>query len=595
MGRAGPHAGPAHRADHLATTHTARIGDVHLLEVHVARREAAVSVAVADADVASTCAKPIAWVRGIASLVAYLHVLELPGEVHPRERDDAVCHRAYGLVRQSVHVDAAVLALTVATLRTQPAQDHARTSVERAAELHAAPPQGRHAGAGAVELEQAPAIGEHPLLFHVRAHAVSPEEVRHPVAVRRLTEGLVDRLVLRLPHREERGREVEVGLGLLQADRAEREPIHPNRALLAARARADGVGEHAPFDLRVVEVPGDLREADAAHALEIERLGITAALAVDERAEEERIDAVLARVGRDPPGVALRTTRGHPEAEAAERLREASDVDLARRERLRGPVLGQHSLREERVRSKPGAPAERPRTAGLPADIDRVEQRDEREKKEDHEARAHGGSNLSTRSDRVKKGPYALCCARMVHAWHDLPNPEHGVEHGFNVVIEIPKGSKVKYELDKPSGMLRVDRVLYSSVHYPANYGFLPRTYCDDGDPLDVLVLGNEPVHPLSIMRARAIGVMRMTDGGKGDDKIIAVHVHDPAYSDYHDLPEIPKHTWREIQRFFEDYKTLESKSVTVDAMQGAAEAVGVIRTSIRLYQEQENRLRGWG
>jgi inorganic pyrophosphatase len=183
----------------------------------------------------------------------------------------------------------------------------------------------------------------------------------------------------------------------------------------------------------------------------------------------------------------------------------------------------------------------------------------------------------------------------MVHAWHDLPNPEHGVEHGFNVVIEIPKGSKVKYELDKPSGMLRVDRVLYSSVHYPANYGFLPRTYCDDGDPLDVLVLGNEPVHPLSIVRARAIGVMRMTDGGKEDDKIIAVHVHDPAYSDYADLPEIPKHTWREIQRFFEDYKTLENKSVKVDAMQGAAEALEVIRTSIRLYQEQENRLRGWG
>lgn len=183
----------------------------------------------------------------------------------------------------------------------------------------------------------------------------------------------------------------------------------------------------------------------------------------------------------------------------------------------------------------------------------------------------------------------------MVHAWHDLPNPEHGVEHGFNVVIEIPKGSKVKYELDKPSGMLRVDRVLYSAVHYPANYGFLPRTYCDDGDPLDVLVLGNEPVHPLSIVRARAIGVMRMTDGGKEDDKVIAVHVHDPAYADYQDLPEIPKHTWREIQRFFEDYKTLENKSVKVDTMQGAAEALQVIRAAIRLYQEQENRLRGWG
>ena len=183
----------------------------------------------------------------------------------------------------------------------------------------------------------------------------------------------------------------------------------------------------------------------------------------------------------------------------------------------------------------------------------------------------------------------------MVHAWHDLPNPEHGLENGFNVVIEIPKGSKVKYELDKPSGMLRVDRVLYSSVHYPANYGFLPRSYCDDGDPLDVLVLGNESVHPLSIMRARAIGVMRMADEGKGDDKVIAVHVHDPAFEQYKDLSEIPKHTWREIQRFFQDYKILENKSVVIDDMVGADQANSVVRAALRLYQEQENKLRGWG
>src|ERR1043165_3450655 len=132
----------------------------------------------------------------------------------------------------------------------------------------------------------------------------------------------------------------------------------------------------------------------------------------------------------------------------------------------------------------------------------------------------------------------------MTHAWHDIPLGEK-IEEEFIAIIEIPKGSKVKYELDKDTGMLKVDRVLFSAVHYPANYGFLPRSYCDDGDPLDVLVLGNEPVHPLSIMRARAIGVMRMADEGKGADKVIAVHVHDPAFEQYKDLSEIPKHTWR--------------------------------------------------
>ncbi len=134
----------------------------------------------------------------------------------------------------------------------------------------------------------------------------------------------------------------------------------------------------------------------------------------------------------------------------------------------------------------------------------------------------------------------------MVHPWHDLPNPLMGIDDGFNVVIEIPKGSKVKYELDKPSGLLRVDRILYSAVHYPANYGFLPRSYCADGDPLDVLVLGNEPVVPLSMMLARAVGVVYMEDQGMRDDKVIAVHVHDPAFEDYNDLEQLPKHTMRE-------------------------------------------------
>src|SRR5512147_761651 len=121
----------------------------------------------------------------------------------------------------------------------------------------------------------------------------------------------------------------------------------------------------------------------------------------------------------------------------------------------------------------------------------------------------------------------------MVHAWHDLPNPEHDVERGVSVVIEIPKGSKVKYELDKATGLLRVDRVLYSAVHYPANYGFLPRTYCLDDDPLDVLVLGQEPVVPLCLMRAKAIGVITMSDDKGPDDKIVAIHLDDPDYAHF--------------------------------------------------------------
>ena len=183
----------------------------------------------------------------------------------------------------------------------------------------------------------------------------------------------------------------------------------------------------------------------------------------------------------------------------------------------------------------------------------------------------------------------------MAHPWHDLPNNPDTAAECFNVVIEIPKGSKVKYELDKPSGMLRVDRILYSSVIYPANYGFLPRSYCPDGDPLDVLVLGNEPVNPLSIMQARAIGVMQMLDEGAADDKIIAVHISDPAFNEYTDIEQVPRHVFREIQRFFEDYKALENKSVEVEGFKGADAAVQVVIESFRDYRREESRLRGWG
>ncbi|MEQ1504308.1 MAG: inorganic diphosphatase [Myxococcota bacterium] len=182
----------------------------------------------------------------------------------------------------------------------------------------------------------------------------------------------------------------------------------------------------------------------------------------------------------------------------------------------------------------------------------------------------------------------------MAHPWHDLPNNPDDAHEAFNVVIEIPRGSKIKYELDKPTGMLKVDRVLYSAVYYPCNYGFLPRTYCDDGDPLDVLVLGYEAVVPLAIMRARAIGVMRMKDQGKGDDKIIAVHVNDPAVSGFRDVSQLQEHILREIERFFQDYKILEGKSVEIEPIGDSTEALKVVRESLALYRREENRLRGW-
>ncbi|MCC6619635.1 MAG: inorganic diphosphatase [Deltaproteobacteria bacterium] len=180
-----------------------------------------------------------------------------------------------------------------------------------------------------------------------------------------------------------------------------------------------------------------------------------------------------------------------------------------------------------------------------------------------------------------------------MHPWHDIDNSPADADGDLNVIIEIPKGSKVKYELDKPTGLLRVDRILYSSVMYPANYGFITRSYCGDGDPLDVLVLGSEPVAPLAIMRARPIGIMRMIDQGAPDDKIVAVHVNDPAFSDYRDIAELPGHIAREMRRFFEDYKALEGKTVEVAEMEGRAVAVEVVREALEVYARDEAKLRG--
>lgn len=173
-----------------------------------------------------------------------------------------------------------------------------------------------------------------------------------------------------------------------------------------------------------------------------------------------------------------------------------------------------------------------------------------------------------------------------MNPWHDV-QLDHITDDHFIAIIEIPKGSKVKYELDKRTGLLSLDRVLHSAVHYPANYGFLPRTYCPDDDPLDVLVLGQEPVVPLCMLRAKAIGVMTMKDEKGQDDKIIAVHMDDPEYAHYRDVSQLPPHRLKEIQRFFQDYKVLENKQVDIDRIRGRVDAENVIEEAMKMYQKK--------
>lgn len=174
----------------------------------------------------------------------------------------------------------------------------------------------------------------------------------------------------------------------------------------------------------------------------------------------------------------------------------------------------------------------------------------------------------------------------MAHAWHDIPAGDEAPEK-INTIIEIPQGGKVKYELEKATGLMRVDRVLYSSVIYPANYGFIPQSFGDDNDPLDVLVLMQEPVVPLSILRARPIGLMKMIDQGQDDDKIICVHLDDPAFNGHYHIWEIPDHRLRELKRFFEDYKKLEEKEVSVEDFMGPDKARTVVRKSLKRYREK--------
>ena len=171
-----------------------------------------------------------------------------------------------------------------------------------------------------------------------------------------------------------------------------------------------------------------------------------------------------------------------------------------------------------------------------------------------------------------------------MNVWHDIDPAQINVKD-FTAVVEIPKGSQCKYELDKHTGLLRLDRVLYTSTHYPANYGFIPRTYADDGDPLDVLVLCSRPLYPLTLVQVYPIGVMRMIDGGKLDDKIIAVPFSDPTYRSVHDIDELPAHIFDEILHFFTVYKQLENKQTAVKELFGHQEAEKIIEEAIEAYR----------
>lgn len=177
----------------------------------------------------------------------------------------------------------------------------------------------------------------------------------------------------------------------------------------------------------------------------------------------------------------------------------------------------------------------------------------------------------------------------MIHPWHDV-SPGEDVPQEYNAIIEIPFGSSVKYELDKGSGLIKLDRVLYSAVYYPANYGFIPQTLAEDNDPLDVLVLCQETVVPLTLIQARTIGIMTMIDAGEKDHKIIAVAVDDPEFNSYREAAEMPSHRLTMLRRFFQDYTQLEGKVVEVDEIQPAKEAFPVIEDALTRYSRQRRK-----
>ncbi len=171
----------------------------------------------------------------------------------------------------------------------------------------------------------------------------------------------------------------------------------------------------------------------------------------------------------------------------------------------------------------------------------------------------------------------------MRNIWHEI-KPCRIKPDDFEVVIEIPKGSKKKYELDKETGMIRLDRILYTSTHYPANYGFIPRTYGDDGDPLDALVICSETIDPMVLVHCYPIGVITMKDGGKNDEKIIAVPFSDPNFNIVKDIFELPSHMFEEIKHFFQVYKHLEGKETVVDEVRNRAAAEEVVQFCIENY-----------
>lgn len=177
----------------------------------------------------------------------------------------------------------------------------------------------------------------------------------------------------------------------------------------------------------------------------------------------------------------------------------------------------------------------------------------------------------------------------MMNPWHEVSVGENAPEV-VTAIIEIPKNNRAKYELDKETGMLKLDRVLYSSMYYPANYGFIPQTYCDDNDPLDILVLSQETIVPMCMVDAKVIGVMRMLDGDEKDDKIIAVAANDMSVKHLEDISELPKHFRKELKNFFEDYKKLENKTVVVEKFQNKELALEIINQSIIDYKEKFNK-----